>query len=290
MITKTTLSFVLTLILTAIALTQTSQFMTEQRLLDGELSADDPLENNLGRFDAYEMDLEAGDQLYIGLYSENFSPKLILLSPSDEIFRRKPSQGQPFIEFQGIVKENGTWEIAVVGDSTASGAYKLMYLWVADNTVSLDENADFCTTLKFLLAHCAVDFHFLKQDTVSGKSGVWTPTVILEGAKTAEIVSPSREWYNALMYSGYNRTRAEQQYTRLVEDITDCLGDNWETETQDWKETGVISRYQQKYFKITENVQESNRYVRVEFFDFTKGSTQSQHSYEVRVVINRHRQ
>lgn len=162
-------SIIIIVVLTSIVFAQQVQYDTHKIELNGELSIDDPFEENFGRFDAYEINLEEGDYIKINLVAQ-FFPLLSVVSPSGNYQLAFPSDGSSEVIFEQVTNETGRWYLYVSGDSSDIGTHNLDIYYVSQNTKMLQPNSNICETTKFLLAHANTNFFYLRDREISFKN------------------------------------------------------------------------------------------------------------------------
>ncbi len=159
-----------TLIILANLQAQTYNFDTHSSTLKGELTKDDIFENDFGRFDAYELQMEEGDFIIMKLKAD-FFPLMTVVSPSSEYKIAFPNDSNPEVVFKQEIDETGLWQIFIAGDSTDVGNHSLKLCYVSQITRELPADATNCDLLNFFLAHSETNFFYFYKNNLEFKSG-----------------------------------------------------------------------------------------------------------------------
>ena len=167
-------------------LAQNAKFDTHAVTLKGELTKDDIFEKDFGRFDAYELNMQEGDLIYLSLKAD-FFPLMIVVAPSSQYKMAFPKDNKAEVNYKTEIDESGLWYIYIAGDSTDTGSHTLNLCYVSENARKLPKNSDFLTTVKFFLAHSVTDFNYFKDENCNTKDSSWNvnlaPNGVFESAK-----------------------------------------------------------------------------------------------------------
>ena len=259
---------------------QNQNFQVEYYSTEGELTEKDLVKKDFGRFDGFEIPLGKGEKVHFFVYSDNFNPHLVLISPSEETFIQSPDYGNDFAILETLITESGDWLLYILADSTDLGSYYFQYAFANPSSLTLDAEADFCTTLSFLLAHANANFIFLEKGTTEA------PDVRLNGS-TDVFIDGNDGSYNAVMYQGNNLKKAESLYDSLRSELKNCLANNWKMEGGNWKN---IYDYRAKTTSFTEKIKSGGKYINVTISDYSDVHQKDQPKYSLDVIINKKNQ
>lgn len=255
-----------------------SQFQVEFNKIEGELSKADKYQINFGRYDGYEIPLYEGETVNFLVYSEKFSPHLIFVNPSGKIFKEAFPEKSNIASIITTVPESGNWIIYIVSDSSASGAYTFQFAVAAANSVKLNPNSDFCTTLSFIAAHAKAYFLLFELPIDSKQS-----FVKLNGALDA-FIDESDGSYVAKFYEGNSVEDAEKIFNEVTNKISHCLGKTWNLKTKNWQS---VEDYKIKGNLVSETTDDKGRYIQISLINFKNSKQKFIGDYVVQVEINR---
>lgn len=210
-------------ILATIILTNAQEFYVEYQKIEAELNSQDLFKENFGRYDGYQLPLNKGERAHFIVFSEDFSPSLVLVTPNDTKYQQASARGDDFITMGLKVPESGEWLLYVLGDSAAEGEYYLQYAFADSASLFLSKDADFCTGLNFILAHS--NAYFIFPQTIPSNR----PLHKLSGAVDSFINSDDAA-YVATYYEGDNLEKAKAKYQSLSESLKKCLMKGWKRE------------------------------------------------------------
>lgn len=230
-----------------------AQFRTEEILIKGELTEDDPFNANFGRFDPVELYLNKGDVISISITAE-FPPFIALVAPSEKYYIEYTKDGSTIKDYQVTIKEAGTWYLSIAGGSTDTGNYTLTANYMSANSSTLPADADFCTTLKFLSEHSKTNFYFLKEisNEKEKKSKINLPAVINANISENELS------YKALLFESANKDSAEIFYNKLIDDTKSCIGLDWVSNSKNWFKTKSNESAKEELFVLKDKTVRKN--------------------------------
>lgn len=254
------------------------QFDVEYNEIKGSLTKTDEFKKELGRYDGYEIPLYEGEAVNLIVYSEKFSPRLIFVTPGGNIYKQASSGPSKIASIITTVNESGNWILYVVGDSAATGDYTFQYSFASKNSLILPAQHDFCTSLKFVVAHAKAYF-LLMENPVDAK----TAFVKINNAVDA-FIDESDGAYTAKMYESNNLAEAEKIYNQYANDVGKCLDKSWIRKSESWVD---IDDYKVKSVLYTEPVKEKERLVLVSLQDLSKSKQKFTGNYVVLIIVNR---
>ena len=253
------------------------QFQVEFHRQSGKLTSSDLYKKGFGRYDGYQLPVNKGEAVNLLIYSEKFTPTILLVDPEGKTFRQNSANAEGYAHIETVIPSTGEWIVYVVGDSMATGDYFFQYGFAEPNSIELDSNADFCTGIDFLLEHANAYFIFLENPV-----DLTARFPKLEGATDAFIDEDDGS-YTATMYDGNNEKEAVDIYDNLLKKVKSCVKKGWKVEESDWK---TVEEYREKYYMYKEQTA-SPRYVKVSLIDYGKASDEFLNKYNVVVIINK---
>jgi len=158
----------------------------------------------------------------------------------------------------------------------AFGGFKLKTAIEEQSALTLDKNADFCTTLDYLLTHA--NAYFLLIGNQQDKNH---DIVKLDNAIDAYLDEDNNS-YDATLYTGANSAQAELFFKSESEKITACLGGTWKSKSNIWKR---IEDYKMKTLEFIEQKNERPRYVIIAINDLAGSKRQTSKRFVVKVEI-----
>lgn len=228
---KTALLFLILAAFSIPAFGQTSKFNVEYSTKEGSLTKKDFVKKEFGRYDGYQLPLNKGEYAYFVIFSNDFSPNLVLMDPNGEVYQRSSSKGDQYVSVGINAPVGGEWLLYVIGDSTALGDYSLQLGFTDSASLSINKKADFCTGLDYLTAHANAYFVFLQSLPTE------EPLYQLEGSVDA-IINGDDASYTTSFYQGNNSAEAAKIYESLLAKIKACPAlTGWTFQSTDWQHT-----------------------------------------------------
>ncbi|MGD8779302.1 MAG: hypothetical protein PVH88_10125 [Ignavibacteria bacterium] len=275
----------LTILLAVNNYSQNIEYRSEEFVIEGELSTDDPVDPNLGRFDAVKFYLSSGDMLNLTLTAE-FPPLLAIVAPSQKYYLEYPFEGSDYISFNKRIDEDGTWFLSIVGDSTDSGSYELIGRYAAANSLFISKGADLCTYFDFISEHSNNGYFFIRETLIELDPEQWTSKFNLPGSIQNLILEnePGNYEFVSSFYYGNNFREADSVFNFLNREIKNCTNTVW-SESKETKKLGhpknlsnVVS------YKNTKG--DKTKLIHVKFYDYD-GSNERKFSYEIQVSFSK---
>ena len=195
----------------------------------GELDSSDLVKEGMGRYDGYEIPLYKGEMVQFVLYSEEFNPILILASPDGRKIKQSLGEQYNFARISMTIPEDGEYILYVVSDTDKTGQYFLQNAIGPESAFSLPPGSPFCDRVAYILAHARASFQLL--------GGSEKSSVILDGTIKSYLDSEDGS-YHSILYEGKKQEEAEKKLSDLDMKISDCLGDNWKKNAEQWKTEG----------------------------------------------------
>ncbi len=218
------LSAFILLILSSVVFAQTYNFDTHMLNLKGELSSDDAYQDNFGRFDAYQLNMNKGDYIKIKLKAD-FFPLITIVAPSGIHKISFPADQNPVVNLEKEINETGRWYIYVSGDSTDVGAHELQLCYVAESTRQLPPGSDICTITQFLLAHSKTNFFYYRDKDCDVKNGSWD--VDLPNQNLFDNVEVKAKGNSVSFVLQTNSNVNKNKFGEWSYQISECLSDDW---------------------------------------------------------------
>jgi hypothetical protein len=256
--------------------TQEDAFPVEYYKMEGELTEKDLFKDEFGRYDGFELPLNKGEHAYFFVYSKEFTPALILVSPDGKVYQQSATEGGEFSTIRAAVPETGNWYIYVVGDADETGTYYFHYGFTADTALEIKKNADFCTKLNYLVAHSKAHFVFIENPNKKIELPVF------EKAESANISDVDAS-YKTVLYDGDSFNRAIKIFTDFNKKIKLCLGEDWNTKLNDFTKVADHREQSVEYTIVTED---QTKMIQLILADFRKTEERFYNDYAVVIVIN----
>ena len=194
------------------------EFEFDFQQIIGELDDGDRYTPEMGSYDGYEIPLYKGESARFMLYTENFTPRLLLASPDGKIFRQIEGKKYDLTKLAVEVPESGNWYLYVTATLEDMGAYYLQNAIGPDSSFNLPNNAGFCTKIKFVLAHARASFQLLGGDR--GK------LVDFDGVRRRYLDKEDGS-FHSVIYEGTNIADAEKSLNNFNNKIKGCIPETW---------------------------------------------------------------
>jgi hypothetical protein len=240
------------------------------------LTSSDLMKKDFGRYHGFEIELFQGESFNFAVYSKKFQPGLALINSKGEVFKQSMGNLKGFANLYGSIPVSGNWILYVFGNEKALGEFTLQTAIAEPSALILDKNADFCTTLDYLLSHA--NAYFLLIGNQQDKNH---DIVKLDNAIDAYLDEDNNS-YDATLYTGANSAQAELFFKSESEKITACLGGTWKSKSNIWKK---IEDYKIKTLEIIEQKNERPRYVIIAINDLAGSKRQTSKRFVVKVEI-----
>lgn len=227
-------SFIVCSFVFSLSLFAQGDIRVESFVIDGELTADDPISDGLGRINAIELNLQEGDKLYSTLTAD-FVPMLVLTAPSGEYKVNYPDEESLIATSEIVIDEPGKWLLLVVGDSLDTGGYTLSNMYASATSLDFDQAGDYCKNIELLVNHLKADFHFLKGNLIDEEDVVYNSKVKFPGIQSASIEGLGNEIFKAKLYEGEAKADAEVIFNETIASLAVCLDSEWSKKNSPWK-------------------------------------------------------
>lgn len=266
--------FVLLLLMIQLILPQEKQdkFQVDFKEIKGELTSKDLFKKDFGRYDGFEIELYEGEAVNFVAYSNNFQPSIALVNSKGDIFKQSLRNDKGFANIEAVIPSGGKWVMYLIGEENAKGSYTLQAAIAEPNSLLLNPNADFCTTLDFLISHANAYFFLLESPRLAKQQ-----LVKINDAVDAYIDEENGS-YNATFYSDNDLANAESMFLNVTDKIKKCLGKNWQVIYRNWQK---IEDYKEKSITFTERGESKPRYVRITIHDYYA----SKQNYENKIIV-----
>lgn len=241
--------------------------------IEGELSSDDLLKPEFGRYDGYKLPMTEGELATFIVYSEDFNPIIVMVTPEDKVYFQSKKNPTGLASFTSEIPETGEWILYVLGGKNDLGNYLFQYGFANKDAQVVPDSKDFCGTLNFLKSHSTAHFVFLEQ--LMGKNG----TVKFKGAYDAYL-NGSDASYNIVMYDGNDKGEAEKIYSQLGASIKAC-DDKFSEKKNNWSEQNGYKEKSTQFILA----KEKESIIKVIFFDYTNLEDENVNNYSIEVVV-----
>lgn len=256
------------------------EFFVDYQKIEGKLTSQDLVKENFGRYDGYKMPLNKGERAYFIVYSDEFSPSIIVVTPNEEKFQQVSARGEDFVTLGFKVPESGEWVLYVVGDKNAQGNYMLQYAFADSSSLFVNENVEFCVGLNYLLAHSTA--YFLFPQTIPSNKPLFKFPDAVDAFINGDDAS-----YNSVFYQGDEEQYAQEVYDSLVGRIGNCLLKDW---TKKNGTDAVNGSGVENYTEWREPVKDNPRIVKLSLIDLSNVESSAEYinKYSVDLVIMRY--
>ena len=204
------------------------QYDTHKMELKGELTVDDPYEEDFGRFDAYQVKLQKGDYIKIKM-SAQFFPLLTIVSPSGKYQRTFPEDGSSYVFHEQKITETGDWYLYISGEESDAGWHNLDLYYVSESSREISENANVCDITQFSLSHANTNFFFLRDREIDITHDDLQNIIETNIFQNTEIRSEGDRILLEFKANGAGRNKFNEWSFNLSE----CLNYNWEENSVD---------------------------------------------------------
>jgi len=272
---------ILLFLILSISIVDTAQdkqqkFQIDFNEIKGNLTSSDLMKKDLGRYHGFEIELYKDESVNFAVYSKKFQPGLALINSNGEVFKQSMGNSNGFANLTALVPSSGSWIIYVIGNEKALGEFMLQTAIAEPNALILDKNADFCTTLDFLLSHA--NAYFLLMGNQSDKNH---DVVKLDNAIDAYL-DDNNNSYDATLYNDANSVKAELFFKSESEKIIACLGIGWKTKSTNWT---IIDDYKMESVEIIEQKNERPRYIIIAINDLEGSKRKTSKRFVVKIEI-----
>lgn len=268
---------ILFFILISIMTLNAQEFFVDHQRIEGELTSKDLYRPDFGRYDGYQMPLTKGERVHFILFSNSFSPSLVIVTPDEKKYQQTTARGDDFVTLGFKVPVSGEWVLYVVADSLARGEYYLQTAFADSASLFLNESAEFCTGMNYLLAHA--NAYFIFPQTVPSTRNVYRINGAIDSFINGD--DPS---YNASFYEGDGADEAESKFNSIAKKIDECIPKGWKkTQRTDNIGDGVI----ENSILWTEQVKSNYRIIRLSLTDFSANDSDEDYlgNYSVDLLI-----
>ncbi|MCZ7604306.1 MAG: hypothetical protein C4543_06490 [Ignavibacteriales bacterium] len=251
------------------------EFYVDYQKTEGELTSKDLYRSDFGRYDGYQMQLNKGERVHFIVYSNEFSPSLIVVTPQEKKYQQVSAKGEDFVTLGFKVPESGEWVLYVVGDSISRGDYLLQTAFADSASLFLSSTADFCTGLKYLLAHS--NAYFIFPQTVPSSRNLYQ----IKGAMDS-FINGDDPSYNASFYQGDDKSEADKEYKQTINLIEKCLTKGWKKKVE---KDNLGDEVIEETISWTEQVSKNPREIRLSLSDFSQEQNADLDPYSVDMII-----
>jgi len=252
------------------------KFQIDFNEIKGKLTSSDLMKKDFGRYHGFAIELYQQESFNFAVYSKKFQPGLALINSKGEVFKQSMGNSNGFANLNGLIPSSGDWILYVFGNEKALGEFTLQTAIAEPTALTLDNNADLCTTLDYLLSHA--NAYFLLIGNQSGKNH---NIVKLDNAIDAYLDEDNNS-YDATLFDGSNSAQAELFFKTEFEKIISCLGSKWKSKSNNWEK---IEDYKMKSIELIEQENERPRYVIIALNDLEGSKRKASKRFEVKVEL-----
>ncbi|MFH0733690.1 MAG: hypothetical protein V1773_03840 [bacterium] len=204
-----------------------TEFKVQSFWLEDKLDETSTIDPSYGKYTAFEFDINLNDHFNITVNSTEFTPYMFISSPSGKNIFAYPEKGANTAELDTVANERGKWNLYVVCDTLEKGKFSLTIRFTDKKSYQFPTGNDFCTYLKYFIAHGNADFRFIKKRSKSIGINNWQPPIKFPQSINSFISYENRFVFNTLFYSGSDEKTADQTYAKIRKNMIDCIGKSW---------------------------------------------------------------
>ncbi len=270
-------------LLTSIIYAQTDM-RVEKFDIDGTLTVNDPISEDLGRINAVQFNFNEGDKFYSELTAD-FFPMLVLVAPSGEYNIRYPEKGERSAIFDETIKESGQWLLYIVGDSSDTGNYHLMNIYASASSLQFNDSLSFCEKLQLLLLHDKANFYFLRGNPTDEEAQSWEAKIAISDLGKGMIYGSDMSAYKNLLFKTDVKELSEEKMNDFSSKIENCLSSDWEKIEGKWQNLVGSENIKQKKIAFVERGNE-NRYVKLTEMEISTDGFPNIF-YKIEIIVSR---
>lgn len=268
MLKKMITLLIVMLIISTVNFAQSVDYV-EYSLVEGELTPEDQYKKEFGRYDGFEVPLNAGENVYLSVYSEDFNPSLLLVNPKEEKFEENQARGTGFASIKAKIPETGVWYVYVIGTANSKGNYYYQNAFADDVALKIPSEKTFKNDLQYILKHSRAYFLFLENEGEIYK---------IAGAEDA-FIDGNDASYNAVLADGENKKEIEKKYQEYSDKLIKTLSGGWNVKNSDWVN---IEDYKQKKAVFTPEDKNKEYMVTLKLNNYSQGNNGD---YSLELVI-----
>ncbi len=223
----------------------------------GRLTITDDQKAEFGRYDGFELNLNAGENLYFMAFSEEFPPIVAVADSSGKVLAEDFGNDDGLVSINTIIKKSGTYFLYILNRTNSLGNYLFQYAITSSNMLKYN-GKDFCSLSDFLLKHSKAYFVFLQNP----KSQLLNSQQFLDAYLDEENVS-----VNLRLNESDNFKEIETKLKTVLADLKKCGLSNWKELK---KKNMDNSEFDESKIILTENVKTNPRTVELTLFDYSK--------------------
>ncbi|GJQ64489.1 MAG: hypothetical protein SCALA702_35420 [Melioribacteraceae bacterium] len=240
----------------------------EYDMVQGKLEESDSYKKEFGRYDGFQVYLNKGEFVYFSVFSEEFNPSIILVTPGKENLMENQSQGTGFASIKTSIPETGEYYVYIIGTANSRGNYFYQYAF-ADSAALKEPEKEFCDELQYVIKHSDAYFLFLQENDTLYKISD-TEDAFIDGNDGS---------YNTVILSNSDKAEAEKKYIESRLKLQSCLGEGWNEYKSDWQ---PIEDFKQKKVEYSKKTEAGRIAVILKLNDF---STEGNSDYSLEMVF-----
>ena len=261
-----------------------SDLRVEKFDIDGTLTVNDPISEDLGRINAVQFNFNEGDRFYSELTAD-FFPMLVLVAPSGEYNIRYPKENERAAIFDEKIKESGQWLLYIVGDSSDTGNYHLLNMYASSSAMRFGDSLSFCDKLKLLVLHDKANFYFLRKNQTDEEAQSWESEITLGDSGRGMIFGSDLSTFKSLLLKTDLKEEADAEMKNLAERIQSCLSADWQKVEGKWQNILGTENVKEKKIAFVERGK-GNRYIKLTETEITTDTFPNMY-YKIDIVISR---
>ncbi len=204
-----------------------TDFKVQEFTLQDKLDETSTIDPSFGKYTAFDFDINNNDHFIITVNSEEFTPYMFISSPKGKNIFAYPQKGSKTAELDTVANESGKWSLYVVCDTLESGKFSLTIRFSDKKSYMFPTANDFCSNLKYIIAHGKADFKFIQKRSAPSGINNWVTPIKFPEAVNTTINYENRNIFNIQFYNGGDAKSADQIYSQIRKKTLDCLNDSW---------------------------------------------------------------
>ncbi len=202
----------------------TNDFRVQSFSLSDRLDISSIVDPEIGRYTAYDFDINNSDHFIVKVKSNDFVPYLLISSPKGNNIFSYPQTGKNVAILDTVANETGKWSLYVICDTSESGSFDLKISFSDKNSYELPNTNDVKTLLKYIIAHAESDFGFLLSRCKLESDNRYVSPIKFPQS-ISSVIDLNKKAYIITFYKGKDEGIAEKTYQSIKKSLKDNLDD-----------------------------------------------------------------
>lgn len=200
----------------------TNDFRVQSFSLSDRLDVSSIVDPEIGRYTAYDFDINSSDYFIVKVKSNDFVPYLLISSPKGNNIFAYPKNGKNSAILDTVANETGKWSLYVICDTSESGSFELKISFSDKKSYELPKANDVKTLLRYIIAHAEADFGFLISRCKSSSENKYISPIKFPQS-IESIIDVNKKAYIITFYKGNDEGLAEKTYQSIKKSLKDNL-------------------------------------------------------------------